>query len=684
MSNRRFVGHLCNLGVSLAASVALLASPASAQTLVGHWKMDEGGGGAVADSSGNGNDGALFGNPTFVAGKDNGALSLDGNTGTPTSVDYARIPDHASLDITGPITLSAWVNPARTATQSVLRKVDGTGIGTAVVAAYEIELSADHFVSVRFNGDETKRVDSNYIYDNCPQATCPSCPPGGCTNLNTWFHVAATYDGATIRLYINGVLDQSLTGAFTINSNDVDLTLGADVSGSDARDLQGLLDDVRIYSGALSAAQTSELFCVGNPGASCEDGQYCNGADTCSGGSCSSHTGDPCIGGGECADACNETDDTCNEPAGTPCGSGGDTACDNPDTCNGAGGCQANPEPATTVCRAQTGECDIAELCDGVGGCPEDGWKPDGTSCDDSLYCTVLDQCTGGECGGTARDCSASGDQCRVGECNETSDQCEGPAKPDGTACDDGNDCTVPDTCLAGECSGVPDSLACLDDFSCYKAKTTSGTTKFPGVPSVTLADAFAVSTAAVKKTKLLCAPADRNEQDPAVPDHPDHLHGYQLKPAAKFAGAMVSLTDPFGPLSVLLVKPWILMVPMAKSLSSPPSPPVDPIPDHFQCYKAKVLNATATLPVTGIVLEDQFGQQTAEAMKVKQVCVPVDTNDGDPGAGSNTGHLVCYQQRSQPKFVKRSPVFTANQLGSEHVDVLKPALLCLAATRTE
>ena len=253
---------------SSVVSLLLFCSAASAQTLVGHWKMDDGSGPTIVDSSASGNNGTLFGNPTFVAGKDNLALSLDGNTGSPLSVDYARIPDSASLDITGPITLSAWVNPARTATQSLIRKVDGTGIGTTTVAAYEIVLSTNHFVSVRFNGDDTKRVNSNYIYDNCPQATCPVCPPGGCTNLNTWFHVAATYDGATIRLYINGVLDQSLANAFTINNNNIDLTIGADVSGSDARDLQGLVDDVRIYNGTLSANEIRDLACVGNAGAS--------------------------------------------------------------------------------------------------------------------------------------------------------------------------------------------------------------------------------------------------------------------------------------------------------------------------------------------------------------------------------------------------------------------------------
>ena len=96
-----------------------------------------------------------------------------------------------------------------------------------------------------------------------------------------------------------------------------------------------------------------------------------------------------------------------------------------------------NYEPATTVCRPDAGDCDVEELCDGGGCCARAiVLEPDGTTCDDGEYCTVSDECTAGVCDGAPRDCSASGSACRIGTCNETTDACEGPAKPDGTACD--------------------------------------------------------------------------------------------------------------------------------------------------------------------------------------------------------------------------------------------------------
>ena len=371
------------------------------------------------------------------------------------------------------------------------------------------------------------------------------------------------------------------------------------------------------------------------------------------------------------------------EPSGTACGSPSDTVCDNPDTCDGAGVCDVNYEAATIVCRVDDGDCDIEELCDGAGACPIDVREVDGTPCDDLQFCTVSDQCTAGVCGGALRDCSASGDQCRVGTCNEGTDQCDGPPKLDGTPCNDDDSCTFPDTCAAGDCVGAPDSVGCLDHFSCYKAKTTSGTPKFVGVAGVTLADAFATSTADVRKTKALCAPANSNGTDPTAPSHPDHLQNYQLRPLATFSGGSMTVMDPQGTTTVQLTKATNLLVPTAKSLMSPPVDPVNPIVDHFQCYRVKVTSTTVTFPVTDVTVQDQFGTQTAELLKIKQACVPVNKNNEEPGAGGHSGYLLCYQQRTVPKFVKRTGVFTANQFGNERIDVLKPSLLCMPAVRT-
>ncbi|MCP4593009.1 MAG: S8 family serine peptidase, partial [bacterium] len=148
-----------------------------------------------------------------------------------------------------------------------------------------------------------------------------------------------------------------------------------------------------------------------NNSALCDDDLYCNGLDTCSGGTCSQHAGDPCGGGGECNNSCNEVAETCYNPSGAACGDGTDNDCTDPDTCDGAGSCQPNHEPAAAICS-------------------------------DDLFCTETDECDGsGTCVGTGDPCSGGG-ECN-NSCNEVAETCYNPS---GIACGDGtdNDCTDP------------------------------------------------------------------------------------------------------------------------------------------------------------------------------------------------------------------------------------------------
>ena len=75
------------------------------------------------------------------------------------------------------------------------------------------------------------------------------------------------------------------------------------------------------------------------------------------------------------------------------------------------------------------------------------------TPCDDGNFCTVSDTCQAGACGaGPARDCS-DGNQCTTDTCNEGTDQCDHPVVGDGTSCSDGAFCTQNDSCQAGSCT---------------------------------------------------------------------------------------------------------------------------------------------------------------------------------------------------------------------------------------
>ncbi|MBN1774676.1 MAG: hypothetical protein JXB32_25670 [Deltaproteobacteria bacterium] len=230
--------------------------------------------------------------------------------------------------------------------------------------------------------------------------------------------------------------------------------------------------------------------CRGAPvadGTACNDGVYCTVGETCTGGTCGGGTARDCGDGDPCtSDSCSEALGRCDNtlvpvpgaegPAGSAsCGDGIDNDCDRAtdglDTdcagCTSAADCN-DLDPCTT------------DACTG-GHCVH-GMAPDGTSCNDGLYCTTPDTCASGVCGGAPRDCSASGDQCNVGRCDEGADTCYADPRPNGTACNDGLYCTNPDACTGGVCGGPARDCSSVAD-QCNTATCNEGADRCDPVP---------------------------------------------------------------------------------------------------------------------------------------------------------------------------------------------------------
>ena len=217
--------------------------------LVGCWQMEEGSGAVLVDGSSFSNDANLTGSPTWAAGRV-GTYSLDLN-GTS---QYAEVPDGASLDITNQITLAAWIKPETFSAdpQGLINKaINGTG--AAGTDGFELTLSSTgstwpQKVFFRINqatSGDTYRVNSTTSY-----------PIDG----STWMHVAATFDGTDLKLYINGQLEGTVPAAGqTIAANSLPLTLGAQDGATPGRFYMGWMDDARVYNRALSASEVQQL-----------------------------------------------------------------------------------------------------------------------------------------------------------------------------------------------------------------------------------------------------------------------------------------------------------------------------------------------------------------------------------------------------------------------------------------
>lgn len=182
----------------------------------------------------------------------------------------------------------------------------------------------------------------------------------------------------------------------------------------------------------------------------CDDGLWCNGTDTCSGGSCSNHTGNPCPppdGDAYCSESCNEALDNCSapDPNGSPCDDG--LWCNGSDSCQN-GSCIIH---AGSPCPGPDGDNDCRESCnESARTCTASDLN--NSPCNDGNPATTNDVCTGGVCTGTPININCDdGNPCTIDTISGSN--CVYSSAPIGTPCNDGLFCNGPDTCNGGTCS---------------------------------------------------------------------------------------------------------------------------------------------------------------------------------------------------------------------------------------
>src|SRR5262249_35048826 len=203
-------------------------------------------------------------------------------------------------------------------------------------------------------------------------------------------------------------------------------------------------------------------------GAACSDGNACTQSDSCLAGACVGSDPVVCNALDQCHDAgtCEPATGQCSNPNkadGSACDDG--SACTRSDSCQ-AGAC-AGSDPV--LCSAAD-QCHDAGVCDPQTGLCSDPAKADGSTCEDGDACTLSDTCQAGSCAsGTPVVCEAL-DQCHdAGVCDPATGTCSNPDKADGSACADGDACTQTDTCQVGVCTGTnPVVCAALDQ--CHDA----------------------------------------------------------------------------------------------------------------------------------------------------------------------------------------------------------------------
>ena len=213
-----------------ATSSAVTVTVANSATtgLVAAYGFNEGAGPTVGDGSGMGNAGTVQGPVWTTAGKYGKALSFDGSN------DFVTVPDSATLDPGAAMTLEAWVRPtASSGWRTVLLKENGTG-----ALAYSL-----------YSASGTNRPSAWAAVGGGPGSVIGTAA----VPLNAWTHLAATYDGSNLRLYVGGVLKVTQANSGSVANTAEPLRIGGNAIWSEW--FAGQIDEVRVYNKALTVAQ---------------------------------------------------------------------------------------------------------------------------------------------------------------------------------------------------------------------------------------------------------------------------------------------------------------------------------------------------------------------------------------------------------------------------------------------
>jgi len=199
--------------------------------LVGHWGLDDGSGETATDSSGNGFDGTLIGNLTWISGQVGGALEFDGDS-------YVNCTDDRTLDITGPFSATLWIRPG----------TEGGGDSAAPLG--KADASVGWSWQLRYGwGGGGRPFEMGWQFNSTGSRTWVFVEQP--LLLDEWYHIAAAHDGTTVRCYLDGVetASEPMTG---FASSATPLLIGSD---GWRIDWIGAIDEVKIFDHGLSEAE---------------------------------------------------------------------------------------------------------------------------------------------------------------------------------------------------------------------------------------------------------------------------------------------------------------------------------------------------------------------------------------------------------------------------------------------
>ena len=210
--------------------------------LVGYWKAE----GNACDSA-DGNHGTLVGTVGFAAGIQGQAFQLNSQS------EYVEIPHDSSLNPAN-FTLTAWVNPVS------LR----VNYWDTILSSGTVGGGIDNPLSCCGDSYFLRFFNNKPLFGTAHPGDNSLLGPNNVT-LNQWHHMAATFDGSTKNLYLDGTLvaTTNISAAIVYEINPVSILIGEDLNNNNPVHIvmQGLIDEVKIYNTAHTTEEIQAQYC---------------------------------------------------------------------------------------------------------------------------------------------------------------------------------------------------------------------------------------------------------------------------------------------------------------------------------------------------------------------------------------------------------------------------------------
>ncbi|HNU29046.1 MAG TPA: protein kinase [Sedimentisphaerales bacterium] len=214
--------------------------------LVAWWRLDRMDSGLAVDSSGRGNHGRLLGYPQWQQEASGGVLAFDGRD------DYISVGNQADFDITSEITLACRV------------KVD------EFTAPWQPILTKGNYSWRLQRAGEERGIEFACTGLRVPGTVWGNVSGKTPVDDGQWHHIAGVCDGSRLYLYIDGRLDTSIHCSGSINVRSDPVLIGAasndSLSVSNRRPWRGSIQDVRVYSYALTPEEVTAVYNGVGPG----------------------------------------------------------------------------------------------------------------------------------------------------------------------------------------------------------------------------------------------------------------------------------------------------------------------------------------------------------------------------------------------------------------------------------